>query len=108
LIPSAYSRGARRQQRSSTKAGNSHARRALIEGAWASRSPAKVSRHLQRRLEQRPQAIQAIRGNAHVRRCPRYRKLTARGQHATLVVVAIARDLIAFMWASTPAVPRPA
>jgi transposase len=41
LIPSEYSSGERRQQGSLTKAGNPHARRALVEGAWA--SPVKVS-----------------------------------------------------------------
>lgn len=35
LTPSEYSRGGRRQQGSSTKPGNTHARRALVEGAWA-------------------------------------------------------------------------
>ncbi len=37
LTPSEYSRGARRQQGSMTKTGNTHARRALVEGAWAYR-----------------------------------------------------------------------
>lgn len=108
LIPSEYSSGERRHQRSITKAGNSHARRALIEGAWAYRYPAKVSRHLQLRLEQRPKSIQDISWKAQVRLCQRYRKLTARGKNANLVVVAIARELIAFMWAMTQAVPLPA
>src|SRR5262249_19942143 len=35
LIPSEYSSGERRRQGSITKAGNTHARRALVEGAWA-------------------------------------------------------------------------
>jgi transposase len=52
LIPSEYSTGERRRQGSITKAGNTHARRALVEGAWAYRYPAKVSRHLHLRLEQ--------------------------------------------------------
>src|ERR671937_1970159 len=42
LIPSEYSSGERRQQGAITKAGNTHARRALVEGAWAYRYPAKV------------------------------------------------------------------
>jgi len=46
LIPSAYSSGERRHQGASTQAGHTHARRALVEGAWASRSPAKVRRHV--------------------------------------------------------------
>jgi transposase len=50
-MPSEYSTGERRRQGALTKAGNTHARRALVEGAWAYRYPAKVSRHLQLRLE---------------------------------------------------------
>jgi transposase len=45
LIPSEDSPGERRRQGALTKAGNTHARRALVEGAWADRSPANVSRH---------------------------------------------------------------
>jgi transposase len=37
VIPSAYSAGERRQQGAMTKAGQTHARRALVEGAWAYR-----------------------------------------------------------------------
>jgi transposase len=60
LIPSEYSTGERRRQGSITKAGNTHARRALVEGAWAYRYPAKVSRYLQLRREKHPKAIQDI------------------------------------------------
>ena len=52
LPPSEDSSGERRRQGSITKAGNTFARRALVEGAWAYRYPAKVSRHLHMRLEQ--------------------------------------------------------
>jgi transposase len=99
LTPSEYSSGERRRQGAITKAGNSHARRALIEGAWAYRYPAKVSRHLQVRLEKVPKTLQDISWKAQVRLCKRYRQLSARGKHANQVVVAIARELIAFMWA---------
>ena len=105
LIPSEYSTGERRRQGSITTAGNTHARRALVEGAWAYRYPAKVSRPLQLRLEKPPKAIQDISWKAQVRRCKRYRKLIARGKHANQVVVAIARELIGFMWAIAKAVP---
>jgi transposase len=37
LIPSEASSGERRRQGSLTKAGNTHARRALVAGAWAYR-----------------------------------------------------------------------
>jgi transposase len=60
LTPSAYATGDQRHQGAITKTGNAQARRALIEGTWASRYPAKVSRHLQLRLEKRPKALQDI------------------------------------------------
>jgi transposase len=44
LTPSEDSSGARRRQGRLTTAGHTCARRALIEGAWAYRSPAQVSR----------------------------------------------------------------
>lgn len=99
LTPSEYSTGDHRRQGAITKTGNAHARRALIEGAWAYRYPAKVSRHLQLRLEQLPKPIQDISWKAQVRLCKRYRQLLARGKHVNRVVVAIARELSAFMWA---------
>jgi transposase len=105
LIPSEYSSGDRRQQGSITKAGNTHARRALVEGAWAYRYPAKVSRHLQLRLETHPKIIQDISWKAQVRLCQRYRRLVARGKHANVVTVAIARELAGFMWAIAKEIP---
>src|SRR5207244_11328155 len=99
LTPSEYSSGGRRRQGGITKAGNGHARRVLVEGAWAYRYPAKVSRHLQLRLEKVPAEIQGIAWKAEVRLCKRYRQLSARGKHANQVVVAIAREMAAFAWA---------
>jgi transposase len=105
LPPSEYSSGERRRQGGITKAGNSHARRALVEGAWAYRYPAKVSRHLQLRLEKLPAEVQAISWKAQVRLCKRYRQLSARGKHVNQVVVAIAREMAAFAWAIARIVP---
>jgi transposase len=105
LTPSEYSSSERRHQGTITKAGHTFARRALIEGAWAYRDPAKVSRHLPWRLEQLPQAIQTIGWKAQVRLCTRFRHLTARGKPANQVVVAIAREMAAFIWAIAREVP---
>src|SRR3989442_2749727 len=99
LIPSEHTTGERRRQGSITKTGNSHARRVLVEGAWAYRYPAKVRRHLQLRLAKVPKAIQDISWKAQVRLCKRYRRLVARGKNVNQVVVAIAREMAAFVWA---------
>ncbi len=99
LVPSEHSSGERRRQGSITKTGNAHARRVLVEGAWAYRYRAKVSRHLQLRLEHVPKVIQDISWEAQVRLCKRYRRLIARGKQVNQVVVAIAREMAAFVWA---------
>lgn len=99
LHPSEHSSGDRRRQGGIAKTGNSHARRALIEGAWSYRYPAKVSRIIQERQELLPRAIRDIAWNAQVRLCKRFRKLMAHGKHPNVVVTAIARELVAFMWA---------
>jgi transposase len=105
LVPSEYSTGERRQQGAITKAGNTHARRVLVEGAWAYQYPAKVSRHLQLRLEKQPKVIQDISWKAQIRLCKRYRRLVSRGKHVNVVTVAIARELAGCMWARANQVP---
>ncbi len=54
LTPSEYSTGNTRRLGGITKSGNAHARRTLIEGAWAYRYNAKVSREMQQRQETLP------------------------------------------------------
>jgi transposase len=99
LTPSEYSTGDTRRLGRITKAGNSHARKALVEGSWAYRHPAKVSPAIQKRLEGLPRQIQDIAWKAQVRLCKRFRRLTARGKHSNVAVTAVARELAAFMWA---------
>ena len=105
LIPSEYSSGSSRRQRGITKAGNGRARRALIEGAWAYCHPAKVSQHIQTRIDALPKPIQDLGWKAQVRLCRRFRRLVGRGKHPNVVVTAIARELMAFMWAIAKEVP---
>ena len=68
LTPSEYSTGNTRRLGGITKAGNAHARRTLIEGAWAYRYNAKVSRQMQQRQETLPQAIRDTAWKAQVSR----------------------------------------
>jgi len=63
---------------------------------------------LQRRIDGLPKPIQDIGWKAQVRLCKRFRRLVARGKHPNVAVTAIARELIAFMWAIAKVVPVPA
>jgi len=105
LIPSEHSSGASRSQGGITKTGNSRARRALVEAAWAYRYPAKVSEHIRKRIEDLPKPIQDIGWKAQVRLCKRFRRLTARGKHHNVTITAIAREILSFMWAIAKEVP---
>jgi transposase len=78
LVPSQYSSGAHTKLGPITKSGNRHARRNLIEAAWAYRYPAKVSREIQIRQENLPLKTREIAWKAQVRLCARYRKLVTR------------------------------
>jgi transposase len=105
VSPSADSSGERRRQGSRTNAGKTHARRACVAGAWASRSPAQGSRHVPLRREPRPPPRQALRWRVHGRRCNRVRRVRARGKHANQVVVARARELAGVLRTLAPHVP---
>ena len=108
LIPSVDSSGPRRRLGNITKAGNAHARRMLVEGAWAYRYPAKITPHIQKRVERAPRFAQNIAWKAQVRLCKRYRRLSARGLHPNKITVAIAREMAAFIWDIARQIPIPA
>lgn len=105
LHPSEYSSGGSRHQGGIAKTGNAHARRVLVEGAWSYRHNARVSRIIQKRQEQVPEEIRLIAWKAQVRLCKRCRRMIARGKHRNVVITAIARELIAYMWAIAKKVP---
>jgi hypothetical protein len=49
--------------------------------------------------------IQASSWKAPVRLCKRSQRLVAKGKHANVVTVAIARELVGFVWAIAKEVP---
>jgi transposase len=67
-----------------------------------------VSAHIQSRIDHLPKPIQDLGWKAQVRLCKRFRRLVARGKHPNVAVTAVARELIAFMWAIAKEVPVPA
>jgi transposase len=106
LVPSEHSSGGTRRQGGITKAGNSAARRMLIEAAWSYRFPARISREMLLRQEELPKAIRDTAWKAQERLCRRYRKLAQAGKLPTVVTAAIARELSGFVWAIAQLVHR--
>jgi transposase len=99
LVPSEYQSGPRHTRGPITKAGNSHARRLLVESAWHHRQPHRTSLELERRrAAQRPE-VQARAEHAGTRLHQRWRHLEKRrGVRSTVVAVAVARELAGFCW----------
>lgn len=99
LVPSENSTGERRRQGAITKTGNSSARRALVEAAWAYRYGARVSVGIARRQSGLRKSVTDLAWKAQLRLCTRFRRLSTRGLHRNKIVVAIARELSGFVWA---------
>jgi transposase len=99
LNPSEHSSGATIKRGPITKTGNSLARTCLVEAAWTYRHPARVTQIIRDRLKELPPPIRAIAWKAQVRLSSRYRKLTAAGKSAPKAIVAVARELVGFIWA---------
>jgi transposase len=98
MVPSEWSSGDSQRRGALTKTGNAHVRRVLIEAAWQFRHKPSIGRTLRRRREGQPGWAIAIADRAHARLYKRYWALLARGKPLNKVVVAIARELIGFLW----------
>jgi transposase len=98
LVPSEYSSSESRRRGSITKAGNSHVRRVLIEAAWHYRHPPGIGIRLRKRREGQPPRVVAVADKAALRLYRRYYRLTVRGKPVARTIVAIARELVGFIW----------
>lgn len=105
LTPSEDSTGDSVKRGPITKAGNSRARRTLIESAWTYRFPARLGADKRAMIEAQPKPVADIAWKAQTRLCARYRALTAKGKKQAVAVTAIARELAAFIWAIAREVP---
>lgn len=100
LVPSEYSSGPKQQRGGITRTGNRHVRRLLIEAAWHHRHKPRVGEALARRRHGQPAAMIALADRAQLRLSRRYRHMERRGKHPTKIVVAVARELVGYLWAA--------
>ena len=100
LTPSEHSSGDRQHRGGITKAGNSHARRVLIEAAWHYRHRPNVGTKIRKRREGQPREVIVVADAAERRLHKRYWRLVMLGRKPpTKAVVAVARELSGFLWA---------
>jgi transposase len=100
LVPSEYSSGEREHRGALTKAGNTHARRVLVEAAWHYRHRPGLGRALAHRSQGQSAACLSHAWRAQQRLHRRYRHLIGHGKRPPLAVAAIARELVGFIWAA--------
>ncbi|WP_158538146.1 transposase [Corallincola holothuriorum] len=98
LTPSEHSSGLRQKQGGITKCGNTHARRILIEAAWAYRFSPKVSSELYKRQQDHSPLLQTRSWQVQTRLCGRFKALKARGKEYNKIVTAVARELVGYIW----------
>lgn len=89
LVPSEHSSGGRARRGGITKTGNARLRRVAVESAW----------HYAKALKPLPEGTDPRIVEARTRLHRRYHRLVRRGKPAQVAVVAIARELVGFIWA---------
>lgn len=100
LVPSEHSSGGKTHRGKITKTGNAHVRRVIVEAAWNQRHRPAVGKVLRRRRLGQPywavgQADQAMR-----RLYGKYTRMLHRGKPHGTIIVAIARELVGFVWST--------
>jgi transposase len=100
LTPSVHASGGQTHRGKITKAGNAHVRRVLVEAAWNQRHTPGIGVALRRRRDGQPRWAIAQADRAMRRLYGRYARMLHRGKPQGTIVVAIARELAGFVWAT--------
>jgi transposase len=104
LVPSEHSSGGRQRRGAITKTGNSHVRHVLVEAAGLYRHAPSLRGALRRRQLGQSAEVRRIAWSAQERLHKRWRRLLGRGKLKQQAVVAVARELVGFLWAIARAV----
>jgi len=80
LTPSKHSSGEKKKKGATTKTGNQHARRVLVEAGWAYRFHAKVSKEMQKRQDDASLKVRDIAWKAQLRLTKRFKVMANNGK----------------------------
>lgn len=99
MTPTEHSSGDSRAQGGITKAGNTHARRLLVEAAWHHKPAySPTSPTMRARWEQAPPAARARGDEGNRRLHHRWERFDQRSKRTTIANVAVARELAGWCW----------
>lgn len=99
LVPSESSSGGAIRRGAITKTGSPYLRRVLIEAAFAYRHRPFIGHRLRARQQDQPEAARRTAWKAQQRLHRLYRRLQSRGKKHQQVIVAVAREMVGFLWA---------
>ena len=99
VTPSQHSSAGKGRPGAITKTGNGRVRRLLVEAAWHYARKPQMAGAVRTRSLGQPEHVRAIAMKAQLRLYKRYHWLTSRGKTPNAAVVAVARELVGFMWA---------
>ncbi len=99
LVPCEFSSGSKQRRGGITKTGNTFVRRVLVEVSHHSSKPPKVGVGVRKRRKNQPPEVLEIVERAQYRLHRRYWRLITKGKPRNLVIVAVARELVGFIWA---------
>lgn len=108
LVPGEDSTGEKHRRGRITRTGNSFVRRILVEAAWHYQHRPSVGSALRDRRRGQPAHVIAIADRALQRLCRRFRVMAAAHKPAPKIAVAIARELVGFVWAALQPPPEAA
>jgi transposase len=98
VVPAENSTGDKTNRLSITKTGNAHVRRIAIEAAWNYRRRLTPGRTIKARRKGQPKEIVDIAEKCEKRLNSKFFRLTSRHKKSTVAAVAVARELLGFIW----------
>lgn len=99
LVPSEHSSGSSIRRGGITRTGNKRLRRVLVEAAWHYRHAPRIGACLEQRQAKLPASIKEISWKAQSRLNRKFNSLIFRQKPSQVAAVAVARELLGFVWA---------
>jgi transposase len=99
LVPAESSTGDDTNRLSITKTGNAHVRHIAVEAAWQYERRIGNGGVIRRRRKDQPKALLDIAEKCDLRLNRKFHRMTSRGKPSTIAAVAVARELMGFIWA---------